>query len=60
MLFKEVFKPLIREGAVTMTFRAWKTAKVKAGNSYRLGPEDAIVVSDQEQEPDHEQEREDG
>ena len=44
MLFKETFKALIRDGAVTMTFRAWKAAKVVVGNSYRLGPDDAIVV----------------
>ena len=44
MLFKESFKALIREGSVTMTFRVWKAAKVVVGNSYRLGPGDAIVV----------------
>ncbi len=44
MLFKEVFKALIRDGSVTMTFRAWKTAKVVVGSSYRLGPDDAVVV----------------
>jgi hypothetical protein len=44
VLFKETFKALIREGSVTMTFRAWRTAKVVVGNSYRLGPDDAIVV----------------
>ncbi len=44
MLFKETFKALIRDGSVTMTFRAWKAAKVVVGNSYRLGPDDAIGV----------------
>jgi hypothetical protein len=44
VLFKQTFKALIRDGSVTMTFRAWKAAKVVVGNSYRLGPDDAIVV----------------
>ena len=44
MLFKQTFKALIRDGSVTMTFRAWKAAKVVVGNSYRLGQDDAIVV----------------
>ena len=44
MLFKEIFKAGIRDGSVTMTFRAWRTAKVVVARSYRLGPGDAIVV----------------
>ena len=44
MLFKQTFKTLIRDGSVTLTFRAWKVAKAVAGNSYRLGPNDAVVV----------------
>ena len=44
MLFKEAQKVQIRDGSVTMTFRAWKAAKAVVGNSYRLGPDDAIVV----------------
>jgi hypothetical protein len=45
VLFKGTFKTLIRGGAVTMTFRAWKAAKVVVGNSYRLGPHDAVRVT---------------
>lgn len=44
MLFKNTFKTLIRDGSVSMTFRTWKAAKVVVGNSYRLGPDDAVVV----------------
>ena len=44
MLFKATFKARIRDGAVTMTFRAWKVATVVVGNSYRLGQDDAVVV----------------
>jgi len=45
VLFEAPFKDLIRDGSVTMTFRAWKAAKVAAGKSYRLGPDDVIEVT---------------
>ena len=44
MLFKQASKELIRDGSITMTFRNWKVAQVVVGNSYRLGPADAIIV----------------
>lgn len=35
MLFRQRFWPGIRSGAITVTFRAWRDARVVAGHSYR-------------------------
>ncbi len=44
MLFKQRFHVGIRGGSITRTFRTWKTTKVKAGGTYRLGASGAIEV----------------
>ena len=33
--FRQQDRPRVMEGAITVTFRLWKTAKVKAGGTYR-------------------------
>ncbi len=44
MLFKTKFHEGIRNGSITLTFRAWKSARAKVGKQYRFGPEDAVEV----------------
>jgi len=44
MLFKKKFHEGIRNGSVTLTFRAWKSSRVKLGNQYRFGPEEGVEV----------------
>jgi hypothetical protein len=44
MLFQRRFHAGIRDGSVTVTFRAWKTAKARPGAVHRLGPDDAIEI----------------
>ena len=44
MLFKTKFHVGIRDGSITLTFRAWKSARAKVGKQYRFGPRDAVEV----------------
>ena len=44
MLFKTKFHEGIRDGSITLTLRAWKSARAKVGKQYRFGPEDAVEV----------------
>ena len=44
MLFKTKFHEGIRNGSITLTFRAWKSARAKVGNQYRIGPQDGVEV----------------
>ncbi|MCH7676995.1 ASCH domain-containing protein, partial [candidate division KSB1 bacterium] len=44
MLFKTKFHEGIRNGSITLTFRAWKSARAKVGKQYRFGPEEAVKV----------------
>ncbi len=44
MLFKERFHEGIRSGSVTVTFRAWASARVKVGGRYRFGRSDIVEV----------------
>ena len=44
MLFKTKFHEGIRNGSITLTFRAWKSARVKVGKQYRFGPEEGVEV----------------
>ncbi len=44
MLFKTIFHEGIRSGSITLTFRAWKSARAKVGKQYRFGPVDAVEV----------------
>ena len=44
MLFKQEFHQRIVEGTITMTYRWWKTARVKVGNTYRLNSEGVVKV----------------
>jgi len=42
MLFKTKFHEGIRNGSITLTFRAWKSARAKVGKQYRFGPEEGV------------------
>ena len=42
MLFKQEFHQRLVDG--TITYRWWKTAKVKVGNTYRLNSEGVVKV----------------
>jgi len=44
MLFKTKFHEGIRNGSITLTFRAWKSARAKVGKQYRFGPEERVEV----------------
>ena len=44
MLFKTKFHEGIRNGLITLTFRAWKSAGAKVGKQYRFGPEEGVEV----------------
>jgi hypothetical protein len=44
MLFKTRFHVGIRDGSITVTYRAWQSARVTVGNSYRLGASGALEV----------------
>ncbi len=44
MLFKTKFHEGIRNGSITLTFRAWKSARAKVGNQYRFGPDEGVEV----------------
>ena len=46
MLFKYSFHQAIASGAITVTYRAWKSARVKVGNRYRLNAEDVVAVDE--------------
>ena len=51
MLFKTRFHPGIKDGTVCLTYRAWQTARVSTGRSYRLGAAGAIEVDAVESVP---------
>ncbi len=42
--FQNKFHEGIRNGLITLTFRAWKSPRVKLGNRYRFGPEEGVEV----------------
>jgi len=44
MLFKTKCHEGIRNGSITLTFRAWKSARAKVENQYRIGPQDGVEV----------------
>ena len=44
MLFKQDFHQRLVDGTITTTCRWWKTARVKAGNTYRLNSEGVVKV----------------
>ena len=44
MLFKTRFHERIRNGSTSLTFRVWKTARVKVGNSYKFSASDFVEV----------------
>ena len=46
MLFKGSFHEAIASGAITVTYRAWKSARVKVGNRYRLNAEGVVAVDE--------------
>ena len=46
MLFKGSFHQAIASGAITVTYRAWKSARVKVGNRYRLNAEGVVAVDE--------------
>ena len=46
MLFKYSFHQAIASGAITVTYRAWKSARVKVGNRYRLNAEGVVAVDE--------------
>ena len=46
MLFKHSFHPAIAAGTITTTYRAWNSARVKVGNTYRLNAAGVIAVDE--------------
>ena len=44
MLIKNQFHEGIRNGSITVTFRNWKTSRVKVGRQYRFGLNDLLEV----------------
>lgn len=44
MQFEKRFKPGIRDGLITLSFRAWKRPQVKVGGRYRVHPVGMIEV----------------
>ena len=44
MLFKQEFHQRLVDGTITTTYRWWKTAKVKVGNTYLLNSEGVVKV----------------
>ena len=46
MLFKYSFHQAIARGAIAVTYRAWKSARVKVGNRYRLNAEGVVAVDE--------------
>ena len=51
MLFKYSFHQPIANGAITVTYRAWKSARVKVGNRYRLNAGGVVAVDEVRQAP---------
>ncbi|MDE0445465.1 MAG: hypothetical protein OXH96_02255 [Spirochaetaceae bacterium] len=51
MLFKYSFHEQIANGAITVTYRAWKRARVKVGNRYRLNADGVVAVDDVHEAP---------
>jgi len=46
MLFLARFWPGIRDGSVTVTYRAWKRAQAKAGGKHRFQSDGALEIQD--------------
>ena len=46
MLFTHSFHPAIAAGTITTTYRAWNSARVKVGNTYRLNAEGVVAVDE--------------
>ena len=46
MLFKHSFHEAIANGAITVTYRAWKSARVRMGNRYRLNAGGVVAVDE--------------
>ena len=44
MLFKHSFHEAIANGAITVTYRAWKSARVKVGSRYRINAAGVVAV----------------
>lgn len=45
MLFKTRFHAGIRDGSITVTYRAWDAPRVKVGGTYRLGAIGVVTVT---------------
>ena len=46
MLFKYSFHQAIASGAITVTYRAWKSVRVKVGGRYRLNADGVVAVDE--------------
>ena len=51
MLFKYSFHEAIASGEITVTYRAWKRARVKVGNRYRLNADGVVAVDEVREVP---------
>ena len=51
MLFKHSCHQPIEDGEITITYRAWKRARVKVGNRYRLNADGVVAVDDVHEAP---------
>ena len=51
MLFKYSFHQAIASGGITVTYRAWKRARVKVGNRYRLNADGVVEVDEVRETP---------
>ena len=49
MLFKRRFHAGLRDGSITLTFRAWSRPRVKPGGRYRCAPIGMLAVDEVEQ-----------
>ena len=51
MLFKYSFHQAIASGEISVTYRAWKRARVKVGNRYRLNADGMVKVDEVRETP---------
>ena len=51
VLFKYSFHEQIANGAITVTYRAWKSARVKVGGRYRLNADGVVAVDEVREAP---------
>ncbi|MDE0026278.1 MAG: hypothetical protein OXP69_17865 [Spirochaetaceae bacterium] len=51
MLFKHSFHQPIEDGEITLTYRAWKSARVKVGGRYRLNADGVVAVDEVREAP---------